>query len=165
MLSINGLALTQVANLLTLGETFRSPCEHVKEHSKEGSNSAIYQHYYTKGHPLPNIDQFKVIDQEKSQIAREAKEAIHICKENPELNRNVGKMVMPHVFDPILDIKPKNPCTSSLLSQESGSQDIGINFIQFHSFIDKRVMRSSTRAQRARNLNSNLLNVFLQGMN
>ena len=30
--------------------------------------------------PLPNIDQFKVIDQQKSQIAREAKEEIHIPK-------------------------------------------------------------------------------------
>ena len=43
-----------------IGETSRSLCEHVKEHSKEGSNSAIYQHCYTKGHPLPNIDQFKL---------------------------------------------------------------------------------------------------------
>ena len=102
-----------------IGETPRSLCEHVKEHSKEGSNSAIYQHCYTKGHPLPNVDQFKVIDQEKSQIAPEAKEAIHICKEDPELNRNVGKMVILQVFDPILGIKPKNPNTSSLLSQES----------------------------------------------
>ena len=77
-----------------IGETSRSLCECVKEHSKEGSNSAIYQHCYTKGHPLPNIGQFKVIDQEKSQIACEAKEAIHIQKEDPELNRNVGKMVI-----------------------------------------------------------------------
>ena len=66
-------------------ETSRSLCEHVKEHSKEGSNSAMYQHCTTKGHPLPNIDQFKVIDQEKSQIAHEAKEAIHIRKTDPEL--------------------------------------------------------------------------------
>ena len=87
----------------------------------------MYQHCYTKGHPLPNIDQFKVIDQEKSQIAHEAKEAIHIQMEDPELNRNVSKLVIPHVFDPILGIKPKNPCMSSLLSQESGFQDIGIN--------------------------------------
>ena len=63
-------------------------------------------------------------------------------------------MVIPHVFDPILGTKPKNPYISSLLSQESGSQDIGINLTQFHSFIDKRVTRSSTRAQRARNLSS-----------
>ena len=61
-----------------IGETSRSLCDHVKEHSKEGSNSAIYQHCSTKGHSLPNIDQFKIIDQEKSQIACEAKEAIHI---------------------------------------------------------------------------------------
>ena len=61
-----------------IGETSRSLCEHVKEHSKEGSISAIYQHCSTKGHPLPNVDQFKVTDQQKSQIAHEAKEAIHI---------------------------------------------------------------------------------------
>ena len=78
-----------------IGETSRSLCECVKEHSKEGSNSAIYQHCYTKGHPFPNIDQFKVIDQEKSQIACETKEAIHIHKEDPELNRNVGKWLSP----------------------------------------------------------------------
>ena len=90
-------------------ETSRSLCEWVKEHSKEGSNSAIYQHCSTKGHPPPNINQFKVIDQEKSQIVHEAKEAIHIQKLDPELNRNVGKMVIPHVFDSLFGIKPKNP--------------------------------------------------------
>ena len=81
-----------------IGETSRSLCECVEEHSKEGSNSAMYQHCYTKGHPLPKIDQFKVVDQEKSQIAREAKEAIHIHKEDPELNRNVGKWLSPMYF-------------------------------------------------------------------
>ena len=34
-------------------ETSRSLCEWVKEHSKEGSNSAIYQHCSTKGHLPP----------------------------------------------------------------------------------------------------------------
>ena len=61
-----------------IGETSGSLCEHVEENSKEGSTSVMYQHCYSKGHPLPNVDQFKVIDQEKSQIAHEAKEAIHI---------------------------------------------------------------------------------------
>ena len=36
-----------------IGETSRSLCEWVKEHSKEGSNSTIYQHCSTKGHPPP----------------------------------------------------------------------------------------------------------------
>ena len=100
-----------------IGETCRSLGERVKKHSKEGTNSAIYQHCITKGHPLPKVDQFKVIDQEKSQITREAKEAIHIRKSDPELNRNVGKMVIPHVFDSILGVKPRNPRISLLLSQ------------------------------------------------
>ena len=136
-------------------KTSRSLYECIKEHSKEGSNSAIYQLCSTKGHPLPNIDQFKVIGQEKSQIAREAKEAIHIQKLDPELNRNVGKMVNPRVFDSILGIKPKHPCIASLLSQELGSQDIGINLTQFHSCVDKRVNHCSNRAQRAKNFSSN----------
>ena len=138
-----------------IGETSRSICEWVKEHNKEGSNSEIYQHCSTKGHSPPNIDQFKVIDQEKFQIACEAKKAIHIQKLDPELNRNVGKMVIPHVFDSLLGIKPKNLCVVSLLSQEVGSQDIGINHKQFHSCIDKRVNHCSNRAQRARNFISN----------
>ena len=120
-----------------IGETSRSFCEGVKEHSKEGSNSTIYLHCSTKDHPLPNIDQFKVIDQEKSQIACEAKEAIHIQKLDPELNRNLGKMVIPCVFDQILGIKSRNPLIASLLSEESGSQDVGINLTQFHSLIDR----------------------------
>ena len=142
-------------------ENSRSLFGHVQEHSKEGSNSAVYQHCSIKGHPIPNMDQFKVIDQEKSQITREAKEAIHIQKLDPELNRHVGKMIIPCVLDSILGIKPKNPCIVSLLSQEVGPQDISINLTQFHSCIDKRVNHCSNRAQRARNFISNKLNVFL----
>ena len=138
-----------------IGETSRSLCERAKEHSKEGSNSAIHQHCSSKGHPQPNVDQFKVIDQEKSQIAREAKEAIHIRKLDPELNRNIGKMVIPRVFDSLLGIKPRNPRIASLLSQETGSQEIGIGLTQFHSRIDERVNLCSNRAQRARNFFSN----------
>ena len=104
---------------------------------------------------LPKVDQFKVIDQEKSQIAREAKEAINIRKWDPELNRNVGKMVIPHVFDSILGVKPRNPHISLLLSQENRSEDTGRVLTQFHSFIDKRMTGNSTRAQRAKNSNSN----------
>ena len=37
------------------GETSRSLSEHVQEHGKKGSNSAIYQHCSTKGHPLVNL--------------------------------------------------------------------------------------------------------------
>ena len=91
----------------------------------------------------------------RAQRASRAKEAIHIRKFDPELNRNIGKMVIPRVFDSLLGIKPKNPRIASLLSQETGSQDIGIGLTQFHSRIDKRVNLCSNRAQRARNFFSN----------
>ena len=92
------------------------------------NNSPFYLH-------KSEIYQFKVIDQEKSQIAHEEKEAIHIQKLDPKLNRNVGKMVIPYIFDSLLGIKPKNPHIASLLSQEVGSQDIGINLTQFHQYL------------------------------
>ena len=111
----------------------------------------MYQHCSPKGHPISNMNQFRIIDQEKSQIACEAKEAIHIQKLDSELNRNVRKMVISHVFDSILGIKPKNPYVASLLSQEVGSQYIGIDLTQFHSCIDKRSNHCSNRAQMARN--------------
>ena len=50
----------------------------------------------------------------------------------------LAKMVIPHVFDSLLGIKPKNPRVASLLSQEVGSQNIGINLTQFHSCVDKK---------------------------
>ena len=154
MLSINGLALTWVANFLTLGRPPGHSVNMSKNIARKGPTLPYTKIVTPKAIHSPTLINSK-LQIRKSQISHEAKEAIHICKEDPELNRNVGKMVIPRVFDPILGINPKNPCISSLLSQESGSQDIGINLTQFHSFIDKRVMHSSTRAQRARNLNSN----------
>ena len=64
-----------------------------------------------------NIDHFNVIDQGVSQVAHEVKETIHMQKLDPELNKNVGKMVIPHVFDAPLGAKPPNPCVSSFLSK------------------------------------------------
>ena len=54
-------------------KTSRSLSKHVQEHSKEGSNSAIYLHCSTKSHPLPNIDQFKVMDKENLKLPRRLK--------------------------------------------------------------------------------------------
>ena len=76
-------------------------------------------------------------------------------KESNTRGMTILPMVIPRVFDSLLGIKPKNPRIASLLSQETGSQDIGIGLTQFHSRIDKRVNLCSNRAQRARNFFSN----------
>ena len=98
-----------------IGETSRSLGERVKEHSKS-STSAILKHCTDFYHPLPSIKNFSIIDKDSSQVTWEAKEAIHIWRLDPNLNRNIGKMSIPHCFDPLIGAKPKH-LQVGLLSQ------------------------------------------------
>ena len=117
------------------------------------------------GATLSTDENFSVIDKDSSQITQEAKEAIHIWRLVPNLHRNIGKMSIPHYFDPLIGAKPKHPQVG-LLSQSSPSVDEvappsqipGLNLTQFneigtfrpnlHQFLDKH----STRACRAKAL-------------
>ena len=119
-------------------EMSRALSERVKEHSKS-STSAILKHCTDYHQPLPSISDFSIIDKDPSQITREAKEAIHIRRPDPNLNRNIGKMCIPHCFDPLIGAKVKHPCIG-LLSQEAPpvnevappSQIPGLNLTQFN---------------------------------
>ena len=79
---------------------------------------------------LQSISNFNIIDKDPSQVTREAKEAIHIRRLDPNLNRNIGKMSIPHCFDPLLGIKPKHPQVN-LLSQVQESVD-GVAPVRYH---------------------------------
>ena len=147
-----------------IAETCRTLRERAKEHSKS-STSAILKHCTDFHHPLPSVENFSIIDRDSSQITQEAKEAIHIQRLDHNLNRNIGKISIPHCFDPLIGAKPKHPRVS-LLSQSQQSVDevappsqiLGLNLTQFneigtfrpnlHQFLDKR----STKACRARAL-------------
>ena len=63
------------------------------------STSAIFQHCTTHNHPKANLSQFKIIDQDRKQVSREA---IHIGRSNPALNCNTGKLNIPKIFNQIL---------------------------------------------------------------
>ena len=91
-----------------IGETSRALGERVKEHSKS-TTSAILKHCKDFHPPLPSISDFSIIYKVPSQITREAKEAIHIRRLDPNLNQNIGKMSIPHCFDHLLGAKPKHP--------------------------------------------------------
>ena len=69
--------------------------------------SAILKHCMEHHHPLPSINNFTIIDKDSSQVTQEAKEAIHIRRLDPSLNWNIGKMSIPHCFDPLIRAKPK----------------------------------------------------------
>ena len=78
----------------------------VKEHNTS-STSAIYQHSTTHNHPKVNISQFKIIDQDRQQVSRGAREAIHIRSNNAALNHNIGKLNIPKIFNQLLGISHK----------------------------------------------------------
>ena len=81
-----------------IGESSRYLESRVKEHNAS-SNSATFQHCQTHNHPKANISQFKIIDQDRKQVSREA---IHIRRNNPALNHNIGKLNIPKIFNQIL---------------------------------------------------------------
>ena len=75
-----------------------------------------------------------------------AKEAIHIRRLDPSLNRNIGKMSIPHCFDHLLGAKPKHPHVGSLAAPQSvdeiapPSQIPGLNLTQFNNIGNFRQM-------------------------
>ena len=147
-----------------VGETSRALGKRVKEHCKS-STSAILKHCTDHHRPLPSLSNFNVIDKDPSQVTREAKEAIHIQRLDPNLNRNIGKMSIPHCFDPLLGVKPKHHRVD-LLSQAQESVDEvalpsqipGLNLTQFHNIgtfgpnLINQIPKHSNRACRANNL-------------
>ena len=148
-----------------IGDVGFALCKRVKERSKS-TTSAILKHCKDFHHPLPSISDFSIIDKDPSQITREAKEAIHIRRLDPNLNRNIGKMSIPHCFDPLLWAKCKHPqvgALSQVAPQSVGeiappSQTPGLNLTQFNNIgnfrpdVAQHIPRPSTRACRARNL-------------
>ena len=123
-----------------IGETSRVLGKRIKEHSKS-KMSAILKHCKDFHHLLPSISDFSTIDKDPSQITREAKEVIHIRRLDPNLNQNIGKMSIPHCFDPLIGAKPKHPQVGALsqtapqLVDEIAppSQIPGLNLTQFNN--------------------------------
>ena len=83
-------------------------------YNSKWTTSAILKHCKDFHHPLPSISDFSIIDKDPSQITREAKEAIHIRRLYPNLNQTIGKMSIPHCFDPLIGAKPKHPWVGAL---------------------------------------------------
>ena len=107
-----------------MGETSCSLGERAKEHAKS-TMSAIYKHCIDFHLPLPSVTNFAIIDKDPSQVTQEAKEAIHIQRLDPDVNKNIGKMCIPCYFDPLIGVKPKHPRVDhlSLSSQSPGLVD------------------------------------------
>ena len=95
-----------------IGETSTAFGERFKEHLKD--SSPIHHHSSNTGHPTTQ----KTPNNwgEGHDFARNIKESIFIKVNNPNLNKNIGKFNLPHIWDRVLLNSPgltlKNVCLS-----------------------------------------------------
>ena len=92
------------ANICTaenIDETNRSPKERVSDHRNQ-TTSAIRNHHISTKHPKAELKDFTIIDRDSNTLHCQAKEALHICIRDPSLNRNIGKVRIPSVFNKLL---------------------------------------------------------------
>ena len=89
-----------------IGESGRSLGDRVKEHFK--GPSPICHHSTTTGHPMdPN--QVNIVHKEVNSHSRTIKEAMFIHVQDPTLNRNLGKYLLPHIWDHLLQALTNPP--------------------------------------------------------
>ena len=132
------------------------------------STSAKLKHCTDHHHPLPSLSNFNIIDKDPSQVTREAKGAIHIRRLDPNLNRNIGKMSIPHCFDPLLGVKPKHPHVDLLTQAQEPVDEVappsqipGQDLTQFNeigsfrSNLLNKIPKCSNRACRAKTYSIN----------
>ena len=118
---ISGPALMRTAILLTL--------ENQSETWKEqniSSTSTIFQHCTAHNHPKANISLIKIIDQDRKQVFREAREAKQIRRNYPAHKHNVGKLNILKIFTQILGTTHN---TSSDVSTNSNALQILLSVI------------------------------------
>ena len=83
------------------GETNRSLKERVSDHRNQ-TTSAIRNHYISTRCPKVELKDFTIIDRDSNTLHHQAKEALHIHIKDPSLNRNIGKVRIPSVFNKLL---------------------------------------------------------------
>ena len=84
-----------------IAETNRSLKERVSDHRNQ-TTSAIRNHHISTKHPKAELKDFTLIDRDSNTLHCQAKEALHIHIKDSSLNRNIGKVRIPSVFNKLL---------------------------------------------------------------
>ena len=84
-----------------IGETSRSLKERVSDHRNQ-TTSTIRNHHISTKHPKAELKDFTIIDRENNTLHHWEKKALHIGTKDPSLNRNIGKVRIPSVFNKLL---------------------------------------------------------------
>ena len=84
-----------------ISETNGSLKERVSDHRIQ-TTTTIRNHHISKKCPKAELKDFRIIDRERNTLHHLAKEALHIHIKHPSLNRNIGKVRIPSVFNKLL---------------------------------------------------------------
>ena len=83
------------------GNTNRFLKERVSDHRNQ-TTSVIRSHNISTKHPKAELKDFTIVNRESNTLHHQAKEALHIRIKDPSLNRNIGKVRIPTVFNKLL---------------------------------------------------------------
>ena len=81
-----------------IGETNMSLKERVSDHRNQ-TTSVIKIHHISTKHPKAELKDFTIIDRESNTLHHQAKEAFCIHIKDTSLNRNIGIVRIPSVFN------------------------------------------------------------------
>ena len=84
-----------------IGETNRSLKERVSDHRNQ-TTSAIRNHHISTKHPKAELTRFHNNRQRQQNTTLSSKRSTYICIKDPSLNRNIGKVRIPSVFNKLL---------------------------------------------------------------
>lgn len=98
-----------------IGETSRQLGTRLKEHKKSLTTgtltSAVSEHSQNKGHEI-DWDAVRIVEQEPLDFPRKVREALHIRRQKPQMNRDAGLELSP-VYDCVLQaVSPSGKCSS-----------------------------------------------------
>ena len=81
-----------------IGETIRSLKERVSDHRNQTISAIRHQHISTK-HPKAELKDLTILDRDRNTLYPQGKEALHISIKDPSLNRNIGNVRTPSIFN------------------------------------------------------------------
>ena len=98
-----------------IGETNRSLKERVSDHRNQ-TTSAIRNHHISTKDSKAELKDFMIIDRDSNTLHHWAKDAFQICIKDPSLNRNIGRVRIPSVFNKLLILQTQlgHPYISTL---------------------------------------------------
>ena len=85
-----------------IDETDMSLKESISNHRHQTTSAIRNHHISSTKHPKAELKDFPIMDRESNTLHHQAKEALHIHIKDPSLNRNIGKVRIPSVFNKLL---------------------------------------------------------------